>query len=86
MNDKAIAVHPTPVGLVLFAPAGKGERSSPGVTQLRVNPEVKSPVIGGVQRRLPISVWQIHSWSKRIVERQPCNGVEKARILRPRRT
>jgi len=83
MNDKALAVGPTAVALVLFAPGRKAGRSSSRPNKLQGDPEVKSFVMGEVSRRVPIRVWQTHSWAKKIVERRPRNGVEKGRISRP---
>jgi hypothetical protein len=85
MNDNAIAVDPTPEGLVLFAPHRKVGRSNSGLTKLRVNPQVKSSIGGEVPRRLPIRVWETHAWTKTIVERKPRISAEKPRILRARR-
>ena len=79
MHGSAITIGPAGVALALFAPLRRAVRPSlpPGKSV------VKRAVAGAVpaRRKVPISAWQTHSWTKKIVQ----GRIEPAMPARARR-
>lgn len=81
MHGSALSFGPAELALAFFGPPRKAIRpnSQPGKPALkRVEPAVVP-----ARRRVPISAWQTHSWTKKIVPRsfEP-DMPERVRVLR----
>jgi len=68
MRNNAAAIAPFPAELILFAPVRKVSRPTSGQSTSRVHTGTKLAVTHSAARCVPISVWQTHSWTKRIVK------------------
>ena len=85
MGDRVIVVRFAGRASVQFVPGRKIAPLISGWHRLPAGREDKPPGVDPVRRRVPIRIWQTHSWTKKIVEVQVCPAsVEKARTPRPR--
>jgi hypothetical protein len=69
MRDKLAVIHGRPA-TVLFVPGKKAARPRSQVASLPIRGEFKSEV-RAVRRRVIVSVWQTHSWKKKIIVVRP---------------
>jgi hypothetical protein len=81
VNNNALALRIAALGSVLFGTRGKvaGALSGPARAGVRVG---RLLGLRPATRRVPIRVWQTHSWTKKIVQAPGSGDATKARTAR----
>jgi hypothetical protein len=81
MNHNAPALRIAALGWILFGTRGKvaGAHTGPGRPGIRLGRPLG---LRPAKRRVPIRVWQTHSWTKEIVQAPGPAGATKARTPR----